>query len=1437
MNEKDHTPSTNYQPDKPVKKNRTRLVLRILLYPLVFLIILLLGGLLFLQTDTARKAVKAFIEKTVAQHLQADLRIGKISGSILFDISLADVRISNGGSPLLTAKKVSAGYLLPLLLTRVLMLNEVEIDGLVLNLTREKDGRLNIAAMMPAGGKATETSASRPLPFTILVSRVAVSDTETTLTGLQTEGVPERRITDIRLAAALKLSPGGEATVRVMDLAFTIDRPAFSLKRLTGRVGYLPAKDRLELKDIRVRSGESDITLNGSLDLLPAGMAFNIRAALKTLSLQEIGELLAIPELDRGRLAGTLRAKGNPDRFFHEARLSMDKMSLSSQGQIERIASGSLHADVSATVRRLNPAALPLAGLEGFSGDINSDIRLQGTDINRPERRGRLTIGMLPSRIYGYDLSAASIEAAFDADGITVTDGFLAGPRGRLAIHHAAADIFAPDRPGRLSLNASVEDLDPAVSGRTDLSGKINLNITAAAVLPAPGENRFDPAAISAQVSANVNPSGIQWVDIDSGRIQAAWNGRDIEIKKLELSVARNRLAISGLLTPAARDSRLAFKVDLPDLQQAAPLIFRFYPERFPPGSDLDLKGRLAINGEFKGWWDRPDLSVAVNGNGIRYDRVSAQSFNAKGTYQGLPDGFRATTDSHAENATVNGTRIARLDLGLQLGEENARAVIALQHEKGLALNIKGRVDGWLQPAKKITIDAFRLFQVKTARDPAAPAVEEIVNDGPLRLTLTPDGIEVAALKLVSKKADLSLSGRLTAGNRIDADLSLNRLDLKRLPRFIEKQDEFSGIFSADVELTGTLALPALQARIRITDGFFSLRGESPADVSFSDLNLDFGYDGSQAVITAAVYRHQQKALDLSGRAGCRISLYPFRVSLPDKDLKIVLKSRGLKLSELPLPRWTGFKYEGVLALDAEVSGDLGAPAIKAEVTLQEGFLAPENKDPRDYAFSDLNMAFHYETGKASAGAALYRQEQKMLDLSGRTGLELSLVPFHFKLPDDSFRLDAAARDLKLSMLPIPQLTGIELDALLNLNAMVTGSLSEPDISGSLSLQDGFLNLSDPALTYESVRAQVDFSPDGLIIKELLLKGDMEGMLNLNGRINREGLKLTAFDIHLTGENVYIPYQKAAAARIRPDLKLTGTALKPFLAGNLTITEARINLDQLSARSPAEIHISTAGPEKTATIDIVEEPDAAKDLFRPLAADIRVSVPKNAWLKGQDVNAEMAGELHLKKDADRPFVLLGSLHTVRGTFDFQSKLFKITRGNIDFIGLEELNPNLDIEAETRIARVKIIVSITGPADRIVLDLSSDPAMDRTDIISYLVFGKPAGELNRQQNFNAQQAALNLTGRLAANELKNILGDAFRLDVLTLESGSGDITRGSLAVGKYVTPDVFVLYRHRFQVDEPDQVEVTYEINRNFSIETQLGDEKTSGIDFVWDFDF
>ena len=174
---------------------------------------------------------------------------------------------------------------------------------------------------------------------------------------------------------------------------------------------------------------------------------------------------------------------------------------------------------------------------------------------------------------------------------------------------------------------------------------------------------------------------------------------------------------------------------------------------------------------------------------------------------------------------------------------------------------------------------------------------------------------------------------------------------------------------------------------------------------------------------------------------------------------------------------------------------------------------------------------------------------------------------------------------------------------------------------------------------------------------------------------------------------------------------------------------------------------------------------------------------------------------------------------------------------MEFQGLEEPDPELDIRAETKIRDVTIIVRITGSARMIELSLESEPMMDQADIISYLVFGRPTNELRSEQATDAQAAALNFAGRAAARELTSILGDTLAVDESRIDPGEEDWRSGSLTLGKYVTRNIFMTYRMGFSTSSFGSVGIEYELNRNFSIEAEIGDEQTSGVDLIWKTDF
>ena len=128
-------------------------------------------------------------------------------------------------------------------------------------------------------------------------------------------------------------------------------------------------------------------------------------------------------------------------------------------------------------------------------------------------------------------------------------------------------------------------------------------------------------------------------------------------------------------------------------------------------------------------------------------------------------------------------------------------------------------------------------------------------------------------------------------------------------------------------------------------------------------------------------------------------------------------------------------------------------------------------------------------------------------------------------------------------------------------------------------------------------------------------------------------------------------------------------------------------------------------------------------------------------------------------------------------------------------------------------------------------------MEQADILSYLAFGKPTRELKDQQAAGVEQAALGMIGQVAASELKDLFGGSSFVDTISIDSGGGDISKGSVTVGKYVSPDVFVTYKQGLGDNASNEVGVAYEINKNLSVETQVGDEQTTGIDVYWGFDF
>ena len=79
---------------------------------------------------------------------------------------------------------------------------------------------------------------------------------------------------------------------------------------------------------------------------------------------------------------------------------------------------------------------------------------------------------------------------------------------------------------------------------------------------------------------------------------------------------------------------------------------------------------------------------------------------------------------------------------------------------------------------------------------------------------------------------------------------------------------------------------------------------------------------------------------------------------------------------------------------------------------------------------------------------------------------------------------------------------------------------------------------------------------------------------------------------------------------------------------------------------------------------------------------------------------------------------------IGGIYNAYGQKLDIERGRLGFGGGRADNPSLDILAVKRVDRQRVGVQVRGNARRPAIRLYSDPALDQSETLSYLVLGRP-----------------------------------------------------------------------------------------------------------------
>jgi translocation and assembly module TamB len=250
-----------------------------------------------------------------------------------------------------------------------------------------------------------------------------------------------------------------------------------------------------------------------------------------------------------------------------------------------------------------------------------------------------------------------------------------------------------------------------------------------------------------------------------------------------------------------------------------------------------------------------------------------------------------------------------------------------------------------------------------------------------------------------------------------------------------------------------------------------------------------------------------------------------------------------------------------------------------------------------------------------------------------------------------------------------------------------------------------------------------------------------------------------------------------------------------------------------------------------------------------LKGQLRIRIPRNTWIKNDDMRIEISGELDLMKNEEF-FELFGVVEVVRGQYELLGRVFVIDEGTINFEGGEDMNLRLNITASYTFrnneqVQQELSVSVSGTPEEPEVNFELDGnAIDEGDALSYILFGKSMDELTMNEQQNMEGAGVgSLAGQAAASlisaQLTNFLQKKLDVDYIEIKSGGG-FDEATVVVGKYITNNLFVSYEQRFgetneHTPKKYEVKLEYELFRFLFFELN-NSTIDSGFDVIFKFD-
>ncbi|WP_392566752.1 translocation/assembly module TamB domain-containing protein [Utexia brackfieldae] len=357
-------------------------------------------------------------------------------------------------------------------------------------------------------------------------------------------------------------------------------------------------------------------------------------------------------------------------------------------------------------------------------------------------------------------------------------------------------------------------------------------------------------------------------------------------------------------------------------------------------------------------------------------------------------------------------------------------------------------------------------------------------------------------------------------------------------------------------------------------------------------------------------------------------------------------------------------------------------------------------------------------------------------------------------------------------------------EGLINARLKFGGTLTSPEITGKLALNQSDIKASQLPADIKSIALTINFLGHSSSLDGVLKTA--QGNINLNGQASWKNIDTWQAKLAVKGEGILITMPPMLSMTVVPDINITANQDEINLNGRVRVPTARITVDSLPDS------IVDVSPDEVLVNENMEEIQKKTLPFR-INSNLMVIIGDDVKVNAFGLNADLKGQLFVRQNK-QGLGLHGQIIIPNGRFHAYGQDLVIRKGELIFSGPVDL-PQLNIEAirnpDSIANNVIAGIRVTGLADNPKIELFSDPAMSDQEILSYILRGQGLEGSDQSEN-DMMTAILIGLGTAQGGKYVGNIGEAFGIKDLSLDT-QGVGNNSQVVVSGYILPNLQVKY--------------------------------------------